>query len=243
MLKMLCDWLCAHNDDVLCLIHEHSGPLAREFFYLSLLSAIILICTNTASIQTAVVGVNTSPDYVNPSGVLAVVDIENKSIVYEIDIMGQPDAVDVSKDEQYIVVAIENERDEDLGDGVLPQMPAGFVVIIDTPTGSTPEEWTVRQIDMTGLDILYPEDPEPEYVSINSDNIAVVTMQENNGIALIDLASGEVTASFNAGDVDIDQIDTVGDSIIMQTDSATLLREPDGITWIGTEYYATANEG
>lgn len=240
---MLCDWLCAHNDDVLCLIHEHSGPLAREFFYLSLLSAIILICTNTASIQTAVVGVNTSPDYVNPSGVLAVVDIENKSIVYEIDIMGQPDAVDVSKDEQYIVVAIENERDEDLGDGVLPQMPAGFVVIIDTPTGSTPEEWTVQQIDMTGLDILYPEDPEPEYVSINSDNIAVVTMQENNGIALIDLASGEVTASFNAGDVDIDQIDTVGDSIIMQTDSATLLREPDGITWIGTEYYATANEG
>jgi DNA-binding beta-propeller fold protein YncE len=210
---------------------------------LSLLSAIILICTNTVSIQTAVVGVNTSPDYVNPSGVLAVVDIESKSIVYEIDIMGQPDAVDVSKDEQYIVVAIENERDEDLGDGVLPQMPAGFVVIIDTPTGSTPEEWAVRKIDMTGLDILYPEDPEPEYVSINADNIAVVTMQENNGIALIDLASGEVTTSFIAGEVDIDQIDTVGDSIIMQTDSATLLREPDGITWIGTEYYATANEG
>ena len=28
--------------------------------------------------------------------------------------MGQPDAVDVSPDEQYIVVVIENERDEDL---------------------------------------------------------------------------------------------------------------------------------
>ncbi len=171
------------------------------------------------------------------------IDIESKSIIHEIDIMGQPDAVDVSKDEQYIVVAIENERDEDLGDGVLPQMPAGFVVIIDTPADSTPEEWTVRKIDMTGLDILYPEDPEPEYVSINADNIAVVTMQENNGIALIDLASGEVTASFNAGEVDIDQIDTVEGSVIMQTDSATLLRESDGIAWIGTEYYATANEG
>jgi DNA-binding beta-propeller fold protein YncE len=175
--------------------------------------------------------------------VLAVIDIESKSIIHEIDIMGQPDAVDVSKDEQYIVVAIENERDEDLGDGVLPQMPAGFVVIIDTPADSTPEEWTVRKIDMTGLDILYPEDPEPEYVSINADNIAVVTMQENNGMALIDLASGEVTASFNAGEVGIDQIDTVEGSVIMQTDSATLLREPDGIAWIGTEYYATANEG
>jgi hypothetical protein len=29
----------------------------------------------------------------------------------------------------------------------------------------------------------------------------------------------------------------------MQSDSATLLREPDGVAWIGTEYYATANEG
>lgn len=157
--------------------------------------------------------------------------------------MGQPDAVDVSKDEQYIAIAIENERDEDLGDGVLPQMPAGFVVIIDTPTGSAPEDWTVRQVNMTGLDILYPEDPEPEYVSINKDNIAVVTLQENNGIALIDLASGEVTASFNAGEVSVDQIDLVEDSVITQTESATLLREPDGVSWIGTEYYATANEG
>eukprot|EP00956_Cyclotella_meneghiniana_P012416 scaffold17628_cov77-Cyclotella_meneghiniana.AAC.6 len=96
---------------------------------------------------------------------------------------------------------------------------------------------------MTGLDILYPEDPEPEYVSINEDNVAVITLQENNGIALIDLASGEVTSSFNAGEVTVDQIDTVEDSVIMQTDSSTLLREPDGVAWIGTEYYATANEG
>ena len=189
------------------------------------------------------VGVNTSPDFVNTSGVLAVIDIESKSIIHEIDIMGQPDAVDVSPDEQYIAVAIENERDEDLGDGRLPQMPAGFVVIIDTPTGSAPDDWSVRQVNMTGLDMLYPEDPEPEYVSINKDNIAVVTLQENNGIALIDLASGAVTASFNAGEVTVDQIDTVEDSVIMQTDELTLLREPDGITWIGTDYYATANEG
>ena len=49
--------------------------------------------------------------------------------------------MDVSKDEQYIVIAIENERDEDLGDGVLPQMPPGFVVIIDTPS-SDPADWT-----------------------------------------------------------------------------------------------------
>ena len=203
---------------------------------------ILLLSTIALSFYPAVVGVNTSPDYVNPSGLLAVIDINSKSIIHEIDLGGQPDAVDVSKDEQYIVIAIENERDEDLGDGVLPQMPPGFVVIIDTPS-SDPADWTSRQINMTGLDILYPEDPEPEYVSINEDNVAVITLQENNGIALIDLASGEVTSSFNAGEVLVDQIDTVEDSVIMQTDSSSLLREPDGVAWIGTEFYATANEG
>jgi len=75
------------------------------------------------------VGVNTSPDYVNPSGHLAVVDLATKTIVREITLPGQPDAVDVSKSSAefpyYIAVAIENERDEDLGDGAPPQLPAG----------------------------------------------------------------------------------------------------------------------
>lgn len=192
---------------------------------------------------SAVVGVNTSPDFINPSGVLAVVDIESMTVVHEIDLMGQPDSVDVSKDEQYIVVAIENERDEDLEEGRLPQMPAGFVVIVDTPTGSAPSDWTTRKVELTGLDILYPEDPEPEYVSINEDNVAAVTLQENNGIVLLDLPSGNITSSFNAGSVAVDVIDTVEDLVISLTGSATLLREPDGVTWIGNDYYATANEG
>ena len=165
------------------------------------------------------------------------------TVVHEIDLMGQPDSVDVSKDEQYIVVAIENERDEDLEEGRLPQMPAGFVVIVDTPTGSAPSDWTTRKVELTGLDILYPEDPEPEYVSINEDNVAAVTLQENNGIVLLDLPSGNITSSFNAGSVVVDVIDTVEDLVISLTSSATLLREPDGVTWIGNDYYATANEG
>ena len=165
------------------------------------------------------------------------------TVVQEIDVMGQPDAVDVSPDEQYIALAIENERDEDLGDGRTPQMPAGFFVIIDTPAGSMPADWTVRKIELTGLDILYPEDPEPEYLHINENNVAVVTLQENNGIAVIDLPTGSISYSFKAGKVALDQIDIVEEGIITQTETGPYLREPDGVTWIGTEYYATANEG
>ena len=168
---------------------------------------------------------------------MAVIDIASKTIVHEIDVMGQPDAIDVSADEQYIAVAIENERDEDLGEGVPPQMPEGFLVIIDTPTGTAPTEWSTRKVEMTGLDgMLYPEDPEPEYVVINSDNVAVVTLQENNGIALVDLPTGNIVGSYSAGEVLVDQIDTLEEMVINQVDALTLLREPDGVTWIGTEY-------
>ena len=82
----------------------------------------------------ALVGVNTSESFTNPSGSLKVVDIATQSVVRTIDLGGQPDSVAVSPDGHYAVVAIENERDEDLDDGQIdqsPQLPAGYVVILD----------------------------------------------------------------------------------------------------------------
>jgi hypothetical protein len=38
-------------------------------------------------------------------------------------------------------------------------------------------------------------------------------------------------------------IDIEEDGVITQDGSVTVPREPDGITWIGTEYIATADEG
>ncbi|MEZ5659716.1 MAG: hypothetical protein R3E83_14635 [Burkholderiaceae bacterium] len=65
----------------------------------------------------ALVGVNTSADYVNTSGALVVVDIATRTEVARIDLGGQPDSVAVSPNGQFAAIAIENERDEDLGDG------------------------------------------------------------------------------------------------------------------------------
>ena len=125
----------------------------------------------------AAVGVNTSPDYINPDGDLMIVQIDTMTAVSTIPLMGQPDSVTFSPDGNYIVVAIENERDEDLGEGIPPQMPAGFVVVVDS-SAVDPEDWVKYQIDVTGLDgVGIPEDPEPEFVAVNDDNIAVVTLQ------------------------------------------------------------------
>jgi len=193
----------------------------------------------------ALAAVNTSPDFIDPSGELQVVDITTKTIVRTIDLEGQPDSIAISPDKKWAVIAIENERDEDLGDGEIPQLPAGFVAVInieDADPGNWPDPTFV---DVTGLDGVYePTDPEPEYVSINEENIAVVTLQENNAVVLIDVESKQVITSFSMGSVDLDNIDTVDDGIVNQTNSlSNVLREPDGVTWITNDFFAVANEG
>jgi len=193
----------------------------------------------------ALVAVNTSKDFVNVSGKLVVVDIATRKEVASIVLPGQPDSVAVSKDGKYIAVVIENERDEDFNKGALPQLPAGSLVIVDV--SGAPSTWKTRTVTLTGLTgMLYPTDPEPEYVDINEANVAVVTLQENNHIALVDLASGKVTKHFSAGSVNLTQIDTVDQKphlIEMTQSQANRLREPDGVTWISKTQFVTANEG
>ncbi len=194
----------------------------------------------------ALVAVNTSADFVNTSGQLLAVDIATQTIVRTWDIGGQPDSIAVSPDGNYAVIAIENERDEDFNDGALPQLPAGNVVIVNTADADS-ANWTTTIVALTGLTgLTEASDPEPELVDISTNNIAAVTLQENNAIVLIDLTTGTVINSFSAGTVDLTGIDTVEEdpAIIDQTSSLNgVPREPDGITFIGTDYIATADEG
>lgn len=61
----------------------------------------------------ALVAVNTSVDYVDVSGNLAVIDIRKKSLLTTIPLPGQPDSIAVSPDGRYAAVVIENERNEE----------------------------------------------------------------------------------------------------------------------------------
>ncbi|MEX1665042.1 esterase-like activity of phytase family protein [Zhongshania arctica] len=192
--------------------------------------------------EFALVGVNTSADFINVSGTLDVINIASRSAVRSIDVGGQPDSVAVSPDGSYAVVVIENERDEDLGNGAPPQLPAGNIVIVNL--SGEPSTWTTQTVAITGLADLYPSDPEPEFVDINSDNIALVSLQENNHIVLVNLVDGSIVNHFSAGTVDLTGIDANEDDIISQNQSLdAVLREPDGVSWLSTEYFVTANEG
>lgn len=193
----------------------------------------------------ALVAVNTSTDFINVAGKLVVVDIATRALVAEIALSGQPDSVARSKDGKYVAVVIENQRDEDLGDGAPPQLPAGSLVIVDV--AGNPGSWKTRTVKLTGIAALHGTDPEPEFVDINEDNIAVVTLQENNHIALVDLASGSVTEHFSAGSVTLDKVDLIDEprpsQVSLTQTQADRLREPDGVVWISRTQFVTANEG
>ena len=192
----------------------------------------------------ALVAVNTSTDYINVSGELVVVEIATQSIVRTIALSGQPDSIAVSPDGNFAAIVIENERDEDLGDGAPPQAPAGGYYIVNT--NGAVADWLATEGNFTDVPDLYTGDPEPEFVDINSNNIAVFTMQENNHIALVDLATNTLVNDFSAGDVDLERIDLEDErpNQVMQNQSLdNVLREPDGVSWVSNDYFATANEG
>ncbi|SUB02851.1 Uncharacterized protein conserved in bacteria [Pannonibacter phragmitetus] len=199
----------------------------------------------TAAQKFILAGVNTSPNYTEPSGHLAVISLADKSIAATCDVKGQPDSVGISPDGKFLAVAIENERDEELNEGKLPQMPAGHVAIFDLDADGMPVNCdAARIVDVTGLAEIAPEDPEPEFVSINEDNVAVLTLQENNHLALIDLASGKVTAHFSAGTASAEAVPVAkGASSDASGNTENVKREPDAVAWLGNDRFITANEG
>lgn len=190
----------------------------------------------------AYAGVNTSEDYGHPSGHLAVIDIAARTLTQGCDLRGQPDSVAVAPDASFVTVAVENERDEDLGDGGLPQMPAGHVVIIPLTDGA-PDCDAAIFADVTGLADIAPEDPEPEFVDINGRGEIVVTLQENNHIVVLN-RDGSVLSHVSAGAVDLQNVDLARDGAINPTQGQPgRLREPDGVKWLDDDRFATANEG
>ncbi len=221
--------------------------------------------------QYVLVAVDSSVSKKLPSGELQVIDLATRARVATIALGGQPDSVKVSPDHRYIAVAIENERDEALcvggtandqvvsespcttGGGRLGGMPqdslgnpAGYLAVIET--AGPPAAWTRSDVSLIGYAARFPNDPEPEFVDINRKNEAVVTLQENNHVVVVDLKSKSVMTHFSAGAVDLTQIDTVRagsgvpNTISLVNTQPGRLREPDAVAWVG-ERIATANEG
>ncbi|MEZ6061141.1 MAG: choice-of-anchor I family protein [Planctomycetaceae bacterium] len=170
-----------------------------------------------------------------------------------------PDMLTFTPDGSKILVADEGEP------GATD--PAGMISIIDLSGG--PASATASHVDFTVFDgtevalralgirifpgVAASADFEPEYIAVSDDGTtAFVTLQENNAVAVVDIASAALTDLQPLGVKDhslpgngLDASDRDG-MINIQQWPVFGLRLPDGIASFsigGQTYYITANEG
>lgn len=181
----------------------------------------------------------------------------------EVTVGALPDMVAFTRDGQALLVANEGEPSDDYSND-----PEGTVSIIDLSNGVASATVTTAgfgnfaadQTDLVaaGLRIFGPnaslaQDMEPEYIAVSIDNKkAWVTLQENNAVAELDIAAGEITAIIPLGFKDYNLIGNELDAsnrdgqINIQNWPVKGMYQPDSLTsygYNGKTYYITANEG
>jgi len=182
-----------------------------------------------------------------------------------------PDNVHITKDGAYALTANEGEPSDELtADGTeYAKDPEGTVSVISLPDGvAAPSVADVRTADFRAFDgpdaeldpsirVFGPEnhhnkpslDFEPEYIS-SADGKAYVTLQENNAIGVVDIASATVEKVLPAHIADhsvvpLDPSNKDGEAKLRAI-PVHGLSMPDSIGAFqtnGQTYFATANEG
>lgn len=191
------------------------------------------------------------------NGKIVVLDYDG-NLKKSFDVGVQPDMVKMSADGAYILSADEGEPRAGLGDGIVD--PDGSVSIVNTETGKVNiVKFTDASVIEDGVHIRYGgkenavKDFEPEYIALSPDHSkAYVTLQENNAIATIDVASGTVQSVKSLGFKDHSLPENALDA--NREDKEAHFEQlpirgvymPDGIAYFeagGEGYLVTGNEG
>jgi len=194
------------------------------------------------------------------NGKVVVFSTADYSLIKEITVGALPDMVVFSPDGKFIVTANEGEPNADYTID-----PDGSISIIDvsnnyavTTLNFAGFESQLSTLKAKGFRISkmaksFTADIEPEYITISADSkTAWVTLQENNGVAKVDLTSKTISSLFGLGYKDFNLAENGID--ISDKDGAVVFKPwkvkgmfmPDAIasyTVNGTPYFVTANEG
>lgn len=199
-------------------------------------------------------------------GVVGLYDSGDGSLLAQVSVGHLPDMLSFSPDGRYLLVANEGEPNSyNQPDSFDPE---GSVSIIDLAAGAgAPVVHTadfsafnsqLAALRAAGVRIFGPnatvaQDLEPESISITPDGAtAIVTLQENNAVAVIDIASATVTGVLPLGTKDfslagqgLDPSDRDNAAAIANWPVQGLL-QPDTVVNFsvgGQLYFITANEG
>lgn len=222
---------------------------------------------NSVAVHDGLIAVAMEANVKTDPGKVVLLDLD-LNVVNAITAGSLPDMVTFSPDGRWLLVANEGEPNtynnfgnETNGPSVDPE---GTVTVIDLATG--PANPIVRTATFTAFNNALPagvridgpnatvaQDLEPEYVAISSDSTtAWVTLQENNAIGVVDIASATVTQLIPLGLKDhsqpgfgLDASDQDG-GINIRPWPILGMFQPDSIAtyqYKGQTYLVTANEG
>ena len=194
------------------------------------------------------------------NGSIIIVDTRTLAVLRTVPVGALPDMVTYSPDGRYIVTADEGEPN-----AAYTVDPAGSVSIIDVNDNYSVKTLTFGKFDsqraallaggfrIFGPNATFAQDIEPEYVVISPDSRrAWVTLQENNGIAEVDLVAGDIVKIWPLGTKDVSlTINAIDPSdrdskIALATWPIRTYYLPDAIAQFtagGNSYLVTADEG
>lgn len=194
------------------------------------------------------------------NGKVVVFNTSDYSLIKQVTVGALPDMITFSPDGKYIMTANEGEPSTDY-----LQDPNGTISIIDVTNNyavttldfsSFSSQATTLQKDgfrISKFAKSFAQDIEPEYVTISDDSkTAWVTLQENNGVAKVDLTSKTITAIYPLGFKDYNTADNAidvndkDDKVAFNPWKVKGMFMPDAISHFSANnvpYFVTANEG
>ncbi|WP_031529485.1 choice-of-anchor I family protein [Dyadobacter crusticola] len=215
---------------------------------------------NSVSVHSGMLAIALEGTNKQANGKVIIVNTTTLAKIREITVGALPDMVTFSPDGKYIVTADEGEPN-----GAYTVDPKGSISIIDVANDFSVKTLTfdafesslstlaMKNFRIYGLNASFAQDIEPEYVAVSSDSKkAFVTLQENNGIAEVDLASATIVKIHPLGAKDLSKLINAVDpsdrdnKIALTTIPVKSLYLPDAISYFsvnGSNYLITANEG
>jgi len=158
---------------------------------------------NSVAVKDGVLAVAIENENKQANGTIATYDTDSQSLKNTYNAGALPDMVTFSPDGKYIIAANEGEPNDDY-----TLDPEGSITIIDIAYNKTKTIFfTSFSAATSGSDFRvfgpgasFSQDVEPEYVAVSEDSkYAYVTLQENNGIAIVDLKAGVITEVVGLG--------------------------------------------
>lgn len=194
------------------------------------------------------------------NGDVVVLKTSDLTEVKKITVGAMPDMVTFSPDGNYILSANEGEPND-----AYTVDPNGSISVINIK-----DNYSVKTLDFSAFEsqkaalvaggfriygpkATFAQDVEPEYIAVSSDSKkAYVTLQENNGVAEVDIVAGTITKINPLGTRDISlaenafDVSDLDNKIVLGTWPIKAFYLPDAISYFTTEgnnYLALANEG